>query len=231
LVDAIVMAAGEGRRLRPVTERWPKPVLPIDGRPMIATLLHELRRADCGRVTVVIGHLADRVERLLGDGSAYGVELQYAHQPRADGSADAVARALVAGAEPPALVVVADTVYRPGDLGGFADAFANSGVPGALAVRERPPTWGVGVDVQDGLVTAIGGEAGPFVHAALWGLGPQLSPYLSDLVGPPYELADAFRRAIADGLSIAAFEVGPTRDLTDALDLVLENFVYLSGGR
>ena len=225
------MAAGEGRRLRPVTERWPKPMLPIDGRPVIATLLHELRRADFARVTVVTGHLADRVERLVGDGSAYGVELRYAHQPRADGSADAVARALVAGAEPPALVVVADTVYRPGDLGAFADAFANAGVPGALAVRDPRPTGGVGVDVQGGRVTAIGGEAGPFVHAALWGLGPQLSPYLSDLPGPPYELADAFRRAIADGLSIAAFEVGPTRDLTDALDLVQENFLYLDGGK
>jgi len=41
------MAAGEGRRLRPLTERWPKPVLPIDGRPVIATLLRELAAAGC----------------------------------------------------------------------------------------------------------------------------------------------------------------------------------------
>jgi glucose-1-phosphate thymidylyltransferase len=39
---AVVMAAGEGKRLRPLTERWPKPVLPIDGRPVIGTLLREL---------------------------------------------------------------------------------------------------------------------------------------------------------------------------------------------
>ena len=48
------MAAGEGRRLRPITERWPKPVLPIDGRPVVATLLHELAGAGCERLHLVI---------------------------------------------------------------------------------------------------------------------------------------------------------------------------------
>ena len=95
MIEAIVMAAGEGRRLRPVTERWPKPILPIDGHPVIATLLRELRSAGCERVTVVTGHLAEQVERLLGDGSGFGLELRYARQPRPDGSADAVSRAVL----------------------------------------------------------------------------------------------------------------------------------------
>ena len=43
------MAAGEGRRLRPVTERWPKPILPIDGRAVIATLVGQLRPRGSGR--------------------------------------------------------------------------------------------------------------------------------------------------------------------------------------
>jgi len=56
-VEAIVMAAGEGRRLRPVTERYAKPVLPIDGRPVIVTLVHELRRRNLeyGAVTLCGG--------------------------------------------------------------------------------------------------------------------------------------------------------------------------------
>ena len=45
------MAAGDGTRLRPLTERWPKPILPIDGRPVIVMLLHEL--AFCERIVVV----------------------------------------------------------------------------------------------------------------------------------------------------------------------------------
>ena len=52
-------------------------------------------------------------------------------------------------------------------------------------------------------------------------------PYLERLPGPPWELADAYQRAIDDGLEIAAIEIGKTRDLTDPLDLVEENFPYL----
>ena len=48
------------------------------------------------------------------------------------------------------------------------------------------------------------------------------------LRGPPFELLEAYQRAIDGGLRVSAFEVGPTRDLTDPLDLVKENFPYLS---
>ncbi|HEY8409422.1 MAG TPA: sugar phosphate nucleotidyltransferase, partial [Gaiellaceae bacterium] len=64
--DAVVMAAGEGSRLRPLTEEWPKPILPIDGRAVIATLLRELEAAGVARVVVVTGHLAEQVEALVG---------------------------------------------------------------------------------------------------------------------------------------------------------------------
>src|SRR6185436_6773526 len=76
LVHAVVMAAGDGTRMRPITERWPKPILPIDGRPVVATLLRGLAAAGCEDVTVVTGHLAEQVEDLLGDGSAFGVRVR-----------------------------------------------------------------------------------------------------------------------------------------------------------
>ena len=230
-MQAIVIAAGEGRRLRPVTERWPKPILPIDGRPVVATVLRELRAAGCDRVTVVTGHLAEQVERLLGDGSAFGLELGYARQPRPDGSADAVSRGLAAGAEAPLLVATADTVFRPGDLARFASAFKTAGTPGAVATRRAPPPGPATarVEIDGGLATRIAaaGES-PFAHASLWGLGPELIAYLEGLGGPPFELLEAYQRAIEDGLRVSAFEIEPTRDLTDPLDLVKENFPYLS---
>lgn len=225
------MAAGEGRRLRPLTERWPKPILPIDGRPVIGTLLRELAAAGCREITVIVGHLAAQVEALLGDGSAFGVELRLIRQPRPDGSADAVKRGLAAGAKPPLIVTTADTVFSPGDLARFAAAFARSGSPGALAVRRQPPP-GPGrpaVEVSGGRVRRLdAGTRGPLAHAALWGLGPGLAPYLEELPGPPYELAEVYRRALAAGETVAAYEVGRTRDLTDPLDLVQENFLYLA---
>jgi len=131
------MAAGEGRRLWPLTERWPKPILPIDGRAVIATLLRELKAAGCEPVTVVTGHLAERVERLLGDGSGFGLELRYARQLRPDGSADAVSCGLAANAGPPLVVTTADTVFRRGDLARFAAAFGAAGKPGAAPPVRR----------------------------------------------------------------------------------------------
>ena len=91
LMHAVVMAAGEGTRLRPLTERWPKPVLPIDGRPVIATLLRELAAAGCTHAVVVTGHLAEQVEELVGGGAGFGIEIAFARQPGVLGSADTVA--------------------------------------------------------------------------------------------------------------------------------------------
>ncbi len=108
------MAAGEGRRLRPLTDRYAKAILPIDGRPVIATLLRELTAAGCVEATVVIGRLGEQVEALLGDGGAFGLRLRFVRQPQPIGSADAVRRALAAGAEAPVLVTASDTVFSPG---------------------------------------------------------------------------------------------------------------------
>lgn len=216
------MAAGEGRRLRPLTERWPKPILPIDGRPVVARLIRDLAEARCDPVTVVTGHLAEQVEALLGDGSGFGVEIRYARQPEPHGSADAVAQALAGGARAPTLVSTADTVFRPGDVARFAAASAPS-----IAVRREPP-GGAEVTVENSRAIAIGEGDGTLFHAGLWSLSSELVSYLDGLAGPPYELAEAFNRALADGHEVSALEVGRTRDLTHPLDLVEENFPYLT---
>jgi UTP-glucose-1-phosphate uridylyltransferase len=137
-VEAVVLAAGEGRRLRPLTERWPKPILPIDGKPVIATLLRDLSEAGLEDVTVVVGHLGDQIRSLL-DGSG----VRFAEQPEPLGSADALRCAIDAGARAPFVVTVADTVFAPGDLRRFVETWEQSEADGALA----PPLWGVGPQV------------------------------------------------------------------------------------
>jgi NDP-sugar pyrophosphorylase family protein len=165
---------------------------------VIASLLRELSTASLGPVTVVTGHLAEQVEELVGDGGAFGLELRFVRQPRQDGSADAVRRALDAGARPPLVVSGADKLYRPGDVARFAAAFEASGADAALAVEPDGST------------------------VPLWGLSETVPAKLSDLPGPPYELLDA-----VEGLEVAKIEIGKARDLTDPLDLVRENFPYL----
>jgi choline kinase len=236
VLSGVVLAAGEGRRLRPLTEHRPKPILPIDGRPVIATLLLELRAAGLSEVTVVVGHLAEQVERLLGDGSGFGLSIRYARQPAPDGSADAVRRALEAGAKPPLLVAGADTVFSPGDIGRAAALWSASGAAGGLGVRPvatGEPPHRASVRASEGRVTALGGEddnrvgARMLGAAPLWFLNDRFVGQLEGLPGPPYELAEAGRRVLEAGETILALDLGPTRDLTHPEDLARHNFPYL----
>jgi molybdopterin-guanine dinucleotide biosynthesis protein A len=229
-MQAVVMAAGEGRRMRPVSERWPKPVLRIDGRPVIGTLLRALAEAGVERATVVTGYLAEQVEKLVGDGAAFGVTVSYAHQPEPLGSADAVLRA---AAEPPFVVTAADTLFAPGDLARFLAESA--GADGAIAGRRDPPPsppHRSPLRIVEGRVERVLDDdpENPIGGAPLWLVGPAVARFLDPLPGkPPYELAAAFQLAIDSGAEIRGVEIGPTRDLTSALDLVKENFPYLEG--
>jgi len=215
------MAAGLGTRLRPLTERYAKAVLPIDGRPVVGRLLRELAAAGCPRVTVVVGHLGEQVQRLLGDGAAFGIAVRYARQPQADGSADAVRRA---GEEPPYLVLAADTVFPADAIASFARRPASAG---AIAVRRRPER--LPVRVRAGLVERVldPDGPGPFSGAPLWAVGAPVHERLC-LDNRPWELGSAFQAAIDAGEQIAAVEIGATRDLTAPLDLLEQNFPYLS---
>jgi glucose-1-phosphate thymidylyltransferase len=216
------MAAGEGRRLRPLTEWYAKPVLPIDGRPVVVTVVGDLHEAGVDRITVVTGHLAEQVERLLD-----GLAVRFVRQPEALGGADAVRRAAL---EPPYVVVGADTLFARGAIARFveqAPAYDN-----AVAVRPRPASpVRDRVQVAGGLVTRFDNDdpQNAMTGAPLWYVGESAHRHLDRLPGPPFELKDAFQRARVEGFRIGAIEIGPTRDLTDPFDLVQENFGYLTG--
>ena len=221
------MAAGEGTRLRPLTERWPKPVLPIDGRPVVARLLRDLSDAGIGSATVVTGYLAEQVEALVGDGSAFGLAVRCARQPEPLGSADAVKHALAAGAAAPLLVVAADTVFQRGSIGRVAAEWTSSGAAAGLAVRKGGGEGKTLVQIEGERIVEIGGERGEWTAAPLWFFAESLRPALERVPGPPYELASAVRDELGAGIEVLALEVGPTRDLTRPEDVVVENFPYL----
>jgi mannose-1-phosphate guanylyltransferase len=89
-VQALILAGGEGTRLRPLTSTVPKPVIPLVDRPMIAFMLEWLRGHGVDDVIVSCGYLAAGVRNVLGDGQGFGLRLRYVEEPEPLGTAGAV---------------------------------------------------------------------------------------------------------------------------------------------
>ena len=108
---AIVLVGGEGTRLRPLTWHTPKQLVPILNRPLIKHLLGHLRKHGITQVTLALTRRSDAVRQALGDGSALGVDLDYAYEETPLGSGGAIASIASAGGwDEPFLVCNGDLI-------------------------------------------------------------------------------------------------------------------------
>ena len=90
VVKAVIMAGGEGTRLRPLTANQPKPMLPMANAPMAEHIVHLLRRHGFDEIVVTVGFLANTIRTYFGDGSEFGVRLVYATEETPLGTAGSV---------------------------------------------------------------------------------------------------------------------------------------------
>ncbi|HXU43272.1 MAG TPA: nucleotidyltransferase family protein [Burkholderiales bacterium] len=113
---AMILAAGRGERLRPLTDRVPKPLLEAGGKPLIVWHLERLAAAGCREVVINVSHLGERIVERLGEGAAWGLRIAFSReaQPLETAGGMALARALL-GPEP--FLVVNGDVYCEVDLG------------------------------------------------------------------------------------------------------------------
>lgn len=108
MAQAMILAAGRGERLRPHTDSCPKPLLRVHGKPLIEWQIEGLCRAGFDHIVVNGAWLADQLRDFLGDGSRWGVRLQWSPEAPALGTAGAVVRALRWLTDPLFAVVSAD---------------------------------------------------------------------------------------------------------------------------
>jgi dTDP-glucose pyrophosphorylase len=87
---AVIMAGGEGTRLRPITETIPKPMIDIGGAPLLERQIVRLRRAGVKRVFISVNYLSHVIERHFGDGSRFGIDVQYLREDERMGTAGAL---------------------------------------------------------------------------------------------------------------------------------------------
>jgi mannose-1-phosphate guanylyltransferase len=89
-VQALILAGGEGTRLRPLTSTVPKPVVPLAGRPFISYMLEWLRRHGVDQAIISCGFMADELREVLGDGASMGLDLRYVEEPEPLGTGGAL---------------------------------------------------------------------------------------------------------------------------------------------
>ena len=82
---AVILAGGRGTRLRPFTASFPKPLMPIREYPVLEILLRQLRSHGVTDVTILTGHLAYLIEAYFGDGSNFGVRLEFIREESPSG--------------------------------------------------------------------------------------------------------------------------------------------------
>jgi N-acetyl-alpha-D-muramate 1-phosphate uridylyltransferase len=107
-IGAMILAAGRGERMRPLTDATPKPLLMAGGKALIVWQIEALARAGCTDVVINAAHLADQLVAALGDGSALGVRIAWSIEPEPLEAAGGIATALPLLPPGPVLVVSGD---------------------------------------------------------------------------------------------------------------------------
>lgn len=133
----VILAAGKGTRIHPFSERYPKPILPILGKPLLQHQVECLRDIGVRRVIIVIGHLGFEIVRTLGDGRALGVEIEYVDQGPTLGIAHALSK-LEGLIDRSFMLFLGDIFFLHDDLQRMVAMLGPDDVRGVLAVKDEP---------------------------------------------------------------------------------------------
>ncbi len=126
-MKAMILAAGLGRRMRPLTDETPKPLLRVGGRPLIEHQIEQLRDAGFRELVINTAWLGEQLEQALGDGTALGVHIQYSREGQPLETAGGIVQALPLLGDEPFAVVNSDifTDYDPVRLPRAPDGLAH----------------------------------------------------------------------------------------------------------
>jgi bifunctional UDP-N-acetylglucosamine pyrophosphorylase/glucosamine-1-phosphate N-acetyltransferase len=223
-MQCVILAAGEGRRMRPLTSTRPKVMLPLANRPMLEHLVVAARDAGITHFLLVVGYREEAVRRFFGDGSSLGVRIEYAVQRQQRGTADALETAgeWVRG---DFILMNGDMVLSSGDIRRVIDAG-----PACMGIAPsgHPEDYGV-VQVEGDSVSGLKEKsrepAGNLVNAGIYHFAEDIFPLIEGVGLSPRgerELTDALAVLIAKG-ALRAVQVGSWLDVGFPWDLLSAN--------
>lgn len=204
----MILAAGRGERMRPLTDHTPKPLLAVGGKPLI--VWHLERLAQAGLRDVVVNHawLGEHIERALGDGSRWGVRIRYSAEGQALETAGGIAQALPLLGPAPFLVMNGDIWcdWNPALAHAIPDEMGRAQADAWLLLTDNPPQHPQGDFAlqPDGRAADGGQERLTFTGIGIY--RPELFAGLA--AGEPAALAPLLRLSMARGAVRASRHAG-----------------------
>lgn len=228
----VLLAAGEGKRMAPLTATRPKVMLPVANRPMIEHLICAVRDAGIDTFIVVVGYREKEIRDYFGNGERWGVSIRYTVQRTQSGTGDALraAKGLVKGRF---LLMNGDMIVTAGDI----RSICASPAPAVGVVEsENPEQYGV-ITETDGTVTGIYEKSpnppGNMINAGIYLFDDDIFAEVDRLVPSPrgeYELTDALKPAISrselHAVPLVSWcDIGAPWDLLEANEDALSDMV------
>jgi NDP-sugar pyrophosphorylase family protein len=236
-VLGVILAAGRGMRLAPFSERSPKPMLPVLGKPLLVYHIERLRDIGVRRIVIVIGHLGSEIMRSIGDGSRWDVTIDYVDQTELLGIGHAVA-AVESHIDRPFFLLLGDIfILEGGDLGAMLEILDPPDTYAVLAVKEEPDPTAIQrnfvvLEDEGGFVNRVI-EKPRHPQTNLKGCGIYLfDPVVFDAVRrtprtaarDEYEITESIQIMIDDGYGVrAARVIEDDLNVSDPRDLLTVN--------
>lgn len=222
---AVLLAAGRGTRMRELTADLPKPMIPVRGRPILQHIVEGLRDAGVRRFLIVVGYRADVVSDFFGDGSRFGVSVEYITQEVQDGTGRVVELARDFAGEDPFVLSYGDILVDPEN---YHRLVALDAADAIITVKHNPGEIAKGgavfIDDQWRMTDlrekpGPGEPTSPWYNAGVYTFRPSIFHWTTRLTKSPrgeYELTDAIRNLAQSGAHVQAVELqGAWADVRD----------------
>jgi len=202
----VIMAGGLGKRLRPLTENLPKPMLPVGGRPLLELIIRSLVEQGFRRMTISVNYLGHIIQQHFGNGSTYGAEIDYIEETTRMGTAGALSLLLKRPSEP--FVVMNGDLLTSVRFSSLLDFHNETGAVATMCAREYD------IEIPYGVIKADGSrlvelEEKPirshFVNAGIYVLHPEVVDYIHR--DTPMDMPDLFARIMAAGYEASVFPI------------------------
>ena len=229
---AVIMAGGKGQRLRPLTNKLPKPMLPVGNRPILEIIVESLQKAHCERIFISVGYLGQSIQDHFGDGTAFGLEIHYLVEPEPLGTAGSLSL-IPDGVKPtsPFLVINGDLLTRL-NLKAFLDFHVAADYELTLCCRPYEVTIPFGYPVFDGDLVGDFREKPTFHHMVNSGIYCMSPEVLSEIPNQThFNMTDLIHRLCKSKRRVGVFplrepfhEIGRVASYREAEDFYREHF-------